>query len=250
MSEHDELESSVAAWVLGAVEAGEVDIVRAHIATCPICSETARRLARTVGALPLDVVELEPPARLRERILTAAAASGATATAPARPRTPIKEGRRSPRPRALSGTRRAAMPMFAAAAAVLLALVVGVVAGDVIGRSGSGTPAPVSRSSLVGHLGLAGAKASVIDLKSDGVALVDFSGLPQLDSGRVYEVWLITAGGRADPAGVFVPDSNGSKVVVIGRSLAGYTKMAITSEVAPAGTQAPTQQPQLYGNLA
>ena len=141
------------------------------------------------------------------------------------------------------------MSMYAAAAAVLLALVVGIVAGDVIGR-GAPASAPVVRSALVGHDGLAGARASVVDLKSDGVALVDFSGLPQLDTGKVYEIWLITAGGRADPAGVFVPDSNGSKFVLVSTSLAGYTEMAVTSEVGPAGTLAPTQQPQLYGNLA
>ena len=138
--------------------------------------------------------------------------------------------------------------IYAFAAAVLLALLVGVVAGDVIGR-GAPASAPVVRSALVGHQGLASARASVIDLKSDGVALVDFSGLPQLDSGKVYEVWLITAGGRPDPAGVFVPDSNGSKFVLVGKSLAGYTQMAITSEVGPAGAPAPTQQPELYGNL-
>jgi hypothetical protein len=138
--------------------------------------------------------------------------------------------------------------MYAAAAAVVLALVVGVVAGDMLGRGGP-APAQVVRSALVGHQGLAGARASVIDLRSDGVALVDFNGLPQLDSGKVYEIWLITPAGTADPAGVFVPDSNGSKFVLVGKSLAGYKEMAITSEVGPAGTLAPTQQPQLYGNL-
>ena len=141
------------------------------------------------------------------------------------------------------------MPAFAAAAVVVLALVVGFVAGDVIGR-GAPTPAPVVRSTLAGHGELAGARATVIDLKSEGVALVDFSGLPQLDSGKVYEIWLITASGRPDPAGVFVPDSNGSKFVLLSKSLADYTQMAVTSEEGPAGTLAPTQQPQLYGNLS
>ena len=249
MSEHEELEATVPAWVLGVVEVDEVEIVRAHIEACPICRETALRLERTVGALPLDVEEITPPARLRERILTAAAASREITTAPAVLRTQIKAPRRSPRPKSASGTPGRMMPMYAAAAGVVLALLVGVVAGDLIGRGAPASPA-VARSSLVGHQGLAGAKATVIDLKSDGVALVDFSGLPQLDSGRVYEVWLITAGGRADPAGVFVPDTNGSKVVLVGQSLAGYTEMAITNEVGPAGTQAPTQQPQLYGTLA
>jgi anti-sigma factor RsiW len=248
MSEHEELESSVAAWVLDAVDADEVDIVRTHIEGCPICREAAQRLGRTVGALPLDVEEVTPPARLRERILTAAAAAPGSAVVPA-PAARARAPRRAPRPTALSSTPPGLMSMYAAAAAVLLALLVGVVAGDVIGR-GAPTAAPVVRSALAGHQGLAGARASVIDLKSDGVALVDFSGLPQLDSGKVYEIWLITATGRADPAGVFVPDSNGSKFVLVGTSLAGYTEMAVTSEVGPAGTLAPTQQPELYGNLA
>ena len=249
MSEHEELESSVAAWLLGAVEADDVEIIHAHIEGCAICRETASRLGPTVGALSLNADDVEPPARLRERILTAAAASRGTATVPAGAPSRIKDRRPPPRPKAVSTSPRGMMPMYAAAAAVVLALVVGLVAGDVIGRGAPASP-PVARSSLVGHQGLAGAKASVINLRSDGVALVDFSGLPQLQSGKVYEVWLITAAGRADPAGVFVPDSNGSKVVLIATPLAGYTEMAITAEAGPAGTLAPTQQPELYGNLA
>ena len=249
MSEHEELESSVAAWVLGAVEADEVDVLRTHIEACPTCRETAVRLGRTVSALPLDVEEITPPARLRERILAAAATAPGSAMASARPATRTKERRRLPRPRALTVGPRGVMPAFAAAAVVVLALVVGFLAGDVIGR-GAPAPAPVVRSTLAGHGGLASARATVIDLKSEGVALVNFSGLPQLDSGRVYEIWLITASGRPDPAGVFVPDSNGSKFVLVSKSLADYAQMAVTSEEGPAGTLAPTQQPQLYGNLS
>jgi len=140
------------------------------------------------------------------------------------------------------------MPVYAAAAAVLLALLVGVAAGDVIGRSTPGST-QVVRTALVGHEGLAGARASVIDLRSDGVALVDFTGLPQLDSGKVYEIWLITSAGAADPAGVFVPDSNGGKVVLVGLPLTGYTQMAVTAEDAPNGSPTPSQPPELYGNL-
>jgi len=247
MSEHEELEGSVAAWVLDAVDSDEVDIVRTHIEGCPICREAVLQLGRTVGALPLDIEEVTPPARLRERILTAAAAAPDADAAPVIPAARTK-ARRAPRPRVLSTTPSGMMSMYAAAAAVVLALLIGIVAGDLIGR-GAPASAPVVRSALIGHDGFAGARASVIDLKSDGVALVDFSGLPQLDSGRVYEIWLITAGGRADPAGVFVPDSNGSKFVLVGTSLSGYTEMAVTSEVGPAGTLSPTQQPELYGNL-
>lgn len=48
---------------------------------------------------------------------------------------------------------------------------------------------------------------------------------------------------------VFVPDANGSKFDLVSKALAGYRQMAITARLGPAGTLAPTQQPQLYGNL-
>lgn len=249
MSEHDELESLVAAWVLDALEPGEVDVVRAHVEACPICRDTASRLRRAVGALPLEVEDVTPPAALRGRVLAAAATSQGSSRALALPKTRTKQYRPAIRSTNLSGQPRGWVSAYAVAASVVLALVVGLVAGDVIGRQAPAST-PVVRSALVGHQGLVSARANVIDLKSDGVALVDFSGMPQLDSGRVYEIWLITAGGRADPAGVFVPDTNGSKFVLVGRSLAGYVQMAVTIEVGPDGTLAPTQQPELYGSLA
>ena len=248
MSDHQELESLVAAWVLGAVEPDEVGTVRTHIEGCAICRETASRLGRAVDMLPLDVEEVEPPARLRERILASAAASGGAAAAPLRLPARSKARRPSSKP-ALSSGRGGWVPGYAAAAVVALALAAGLVTGDLVGRQAPPSASAVVRSTLVGHEGMAGASASVIDLKSEGVALVDFSHLPQPQSGKVYELWLITPSGHADPAGVFVPDPTGSKVVLVGKSLAGYTVMAVTTEAGPAGTQAPTQQPQLYGNL-
>jgi anti-sigma-K factor RskA len=249
MSEHDELELSVAAWVLGAIsEADEAEELRLHLPGCPSCREAAARLSLAVGALPLAVEEVTPPARLRERVLGAAAASRGSVAAPAPVRVEPRRPARVTTARRGSGGWR---PAFAAAAAVLLALVVGVIGGDLLGRTSvPQAPGAVARYTIVGSQELAGAKASIIDLKADGVALVDFTGLPPVQSGKVYEVWLITPGGRADPAAVFVPDSNGSKVVLVNHSLSGYSVMAVTREAGPAGTGAPTEQPQMAGNLA
>jgi len=101
----------------------------------------------------------------------------------------------------------------------------------------------------VGHGTLAGARGTVINLKVEGVALVDFNGLPPLAKGKVYQLWLITPGGHPDSAAVFVPDSNGGKVVLVGLPLSGYSQMAVTAEDAPNGSPTPSQQPELYGNL-
>jgi anti-sigma factor RsiW len=247
MSDHEELESNVAAWVLGALDPEEAAVVQSHVEGCASCRETAARLQRAVTALPLVVEEVAPPARLRERVLAAAVASSGSTAAPSRVRAKATPPARS----RVFAPLFDRLPVYAAAAAVVVALVAGLVAGDVVGRSGQVTPpSQVARFTLSGHESLTGAKATVIDLKSDGLALVDFSGLPAVGQGRVYEVWLITSGGRADPAAVFVPDSNGSKVVLVNRALQGYSLMAITNEAGPDGTQAPTQKPQLYGTVA
>src|SRR6266852_1831655 len=88
MSDHEELESSVAAWVLGALEADEAASIRVHVDGCATCQQTVARLRRAAAALPLEVEEISPPARLRERVYVAAAAARASTipSAPARKR--------------------------------------------------------------------------------------------------------------------------------------------------------------------
>ena len=86
MSDHEGLESNVAAWVLGALDRGEAEEVQAHVEGCASCRETVARLQRAVGAMPLAVDEVAAPARLRERVLAAAAASSGPTGAPSRAR--------------------------------------------------------------------------------------------------------------------------------------------------------------------
>ena len=243
MSDHEELESSVAAWVLGALDPDEAETMRTHAAGCAACTEAAGRLRRVVGALPLAVEEATPPARLRERVLAAAAASRRPSEVPS----PIHP--RPVRPRGPRVTAR--IPLYAVAAVTMIALLAGVLVGETAFH-GSQPPAAsqVTRFTLAGHQDMSGAEGMVIDLKSDGLTLIDFRGLPALAGGRVYEVWLIRAGGNPEPVAVFVPDSNGAKVVLVSRSLAGYSVMAVTNEPGPDGSLAPTQTPQLYGNVA
>jgi anti-sigma-K factor RskA len=248
MSDHEELESTVAAWVLGALEADEAASIRVHIEGCATCQQTAARLRRAAAALPLEVEEISPPARLRERVYVAAAAARASTvpSAPARKR--VVPARRGWKPAA--AIRFGRLPTLLAAASVVLALLIGLAAGNVIGRN-SVTPAvaQVARYQLVGHGTLAGAHGTVVNLKLEGVALVDFNGLPPPAKGKVYQLWLITPGGHPDSAAVFVPDSNGGKVVLVGLPLTGYSQMAVTAEDAPNGSPAPSQQPELYGNV-
>jgi anti-sigma-K factor RskA len=184
--------------------------------------------SRLLDALALGVEPVTPPAGLRERILSAATADSGDHVVPLRWR------------------RRARVPIGAVAAAVVIALL----AGSVVGRLTAPPPPPaVTHFTIAGHGAFDGVTAKVVDLKSDSVALVTFSGLPFPPIGKVYEMWLITPGGRAVPAGVFTPDANGNAVVVVDQSLDGYKLMAVTVEGRP-GVDQPTQQPQIYGTVA
>lgn len=248
MSDHEELEGSVAAWVLGALDVDEAESLRVHVEGCASCREVAGRLRRVAGALPLAVEEVVPPPRLRERVL---AAAGSTPRASGKPVavSTRRAGRRRPLPSLVMGISRR-LPLYAVAAVAVIALLVGALIGQTMRAPQPPAQSQVSRFTLAGHQDMSGAQAMVIDLRTDGLALVDFRGLPALGSGRVYEVWLIRSGGNPEPAAVFVPDSNGAKVVLVSRSLAGYSVMAVTNEPGPDGSPAPTQQPQLYGKVA
>jgi anti-sigma-K factor RskA len=228
--QHDAMADAVAAYVLGSLEPAEAAAVRAHLEGCESCRSLLLRLRSTVAALPLAVDEVAPPPGLRERVLS-------LTPPPARP--------------VVAARTESARSWWAiVAAAALVAFALGGGLGYGLGTSLE-RPAPstaaVVRASMSGTGSLAGAHADVIDLRQDGYTLVDFSGMPAPGQDRVYELWLIPAGGKPIPALVFLPDANGSKLVVVDRSLAGIQTLAVTSEQGPRGVDAPTQQPQMTG---
>jgi anti-sigma-K factor RskA len=175
------------------------------------------------AAIGLAVEPVAPPEGLRERILSAA-----------EPRIPVL-------------TQRRRLPWSLLAAAMVLISVAAFLLGQTIHREGVSGPTVFA---MAGHGTLQGAAAKVTDLNADRIAVVEFNGMPPPPPGKVYELWLITADGRADSAGVFVPDSSGHTVVVVDRSLEGYSVIAVTVETGPSGVSSPTQQPAMTGNIA
>ncbi|HEV2012040.1 MAG TPA: anti-sigma factor [Candidatus Limnocylindria bacterium] len=60
-------------YAVGALRSAEADRVTAHLAGCPACRAELAEIATVVNALPDTVAPREPPARLKDRILSAAA---------------------------------------------------------------------------------------------------------------------------------------------------------------------------------
>jgi anti-sigma-K factor RskA len=247
MIDHAELETLVAAYLLGAAETEEAEAIRTHLDGCIDCRQLAARLRRAVGLLPMAAELEHPPARLKEAILAAAAASPR-----GQPHSPVfvRSLRRTRRARSwwlsLAATaRRQLQPVVAGLLVALLGL--GAWNLWLLGQL-SRSRENVAKITLSGSGQLLGAEAMVVDFRDQGVALVSFSRLPRLPAGEVYELWLIPRGGQPMPAGVFQPESDGSKTLVLVKDLRRYQVIAVTLEAGPDGAPAPSQAPGISGN--
>jgi anti-sigma-K factor RskA len=239
-SDHDRMEELVAACALGACDEEERRAVAAHLPGCPSCRALAERFARTVDAIPLGVDDVRPPARLRARILEAAAAQRPAAEEP-EPARILTLPRRPP-----PAAPRRRLPLPWALVATLTVALVGLAAWNVaLGRM---LAAPPAHYPVVGTGTMASASGTVVEYRQDA-ALVSLMGMPQPPDGKVYQLWLIDDAGKTLSAGVFTPARDGSARVGIDHSLANVRTVAVTQEVGPRGAQAPTQKPELAGQI-
>ena len=79
---HAALRASIAAAVLDAADPVEEARVEAHMRSCPSCQELARRLTQAAAAVAFSVEEVQPPPRLRDRIINALKDSSQRPTTP------------------------------------------------------------------------------------------------------------------------------------------------------------------------
>jgi anti-sigma-K factor RskA len=246
IARHAEARDLLGAFALGAIDAEEAALVRSHLATCAACQAEIAGLWAMVEGLRDTVEPLEPPPALRDRIAAAVmaetastphgpAAAPETAAFPSGPTiTPVERLSEPIRKPASFWSR--ATP-WAAAAAVLLLLSAGLLVWNLRLREQIGT-APVAETIALAPTDVApDASGAVTYLPDDELFFVDVRDLPPLESGQVYEVWLIGGDGVPAPAGVFDQPTDRHAIVADGTQ---YDTLAITAEPGPLGTEAPT----------
>jgi anti-sigma-K factor RskA len=197
-----DLHELTAAYALDALDADEAEAYEAHLAQCESCRAELAELSETATALAFGVDSPAPPPRLRSAILDAAAAE----------RTNVV-----PLPR-----RQWSFRVAAAAAAVAACAAVG------LGVWGA------SRSTKTEAL------SAVVVVGADRHATLTVSGLARAPHGKTYEAWIIPAGGRARPAGLF-PGGRTSVVHLRGTVPAGAVVAATVEQAG--GATAPTTPP-------
>jgi anti-sigma-K factor RskA len=224
----DEVREIAAPFVLGALDADEMDAVRGHLASCAQAHPEFAELGSVVPVLAASVPVVEPPPALKDRLMAAAAADlearrGAAAIA-ADPVLPIGAVPDPDpivvMPRAATGTSVAGWAMRIAA--VLAIVVLGGWNLLLQGQLATAQSYEQAVSAVLDVAGQDGSLTAVLTAEGDGgptgLAAVSAAGevtlamrdLPATSGGQVYEAWVIAGDGVPVPLGDFQVDSAGT----------------------------------------
>ena len=233
MTEHvsDDLEL----FALGALGPGDADRVTTHLAGCGICQRALAEIATVVNALPDMVPPREPPADLKQRILSAASAD----IRPARRR----ETAWSFRPA------RSWLPVGALAAVVVLLAAVDLGSLRQLQAADSQRAQYSLIAEKVAHGGRSWYMAGLDQWQGSGGTLfapakpalkpfVVFHDLPSLQGspgGAMYALWLVDPDGHWTRGANFAPDGHGVQSVDLGVPVEAFTWCAVTIELSPEG---------------
>jgi hypothetical protein len=239
---HEELLELGAAYVLDALDADELEAVRAHLSSCPLDHSELADLASVVPLLAQDIPQVEPPAGLRDRIMAAAAADQAadrTSTTPAPVAERTVQERTQPAPEATAAeaapiafpsaeerTTRAERTtsrgtwVLRIAAVLAIALLGGwnlLLQGQINDAKAfqQEVAAVVEVASQPGSLtavlrGENGGPSGLAAISADGSMSVALQGLPPTSGSQVYEAWMIGPDGVPVALGGFPLASGGT----------------------------------------
>lgn len=219
---HDAMKSLVAAYVLGAVPAGEEPSIRAHLLTCEECLAEADAYASAASQLAL-AVEPEPPAAgLEARVLEQIRSERVEATT-------------------VSAAPRRRLGLAWAFGLACLLLAAGFATAYFAARGDLEEQKRIASALLRGDEGmkLQGEGVAAVVPTEDGALLVA-EGLADPPEDRTYQLWLLE-GTEPVSGGTFDVD-DGRAIVEVDRSLEGFDGAAVTVEP-EGGSPAPTTEP-------
>lgn len=224
-----DLHHLAAAYALDALDADERAAFEAHAPTCAICSGEVADFRETAAVLAADVAT-PPPAELKASVMAEIARTRQLSPR----RTEVVALDRARRPR------RALTALAGAAAAAIL-----VVSTALVVRSGTDEFGPLleaADASFVTLEGEGGSIEAVWSAELDQV-LVQATSLPSPGDGRSYALWSLRDD-VATPAGLFVPDGDGTVVAVLDLDDLDPTAWGVTIE--PDGGSPQPTGPVLY----
>lgn len=217
-------------YALGCLDSTDADAVRAHLASCEDCRRELASFARVVDGLAAAVPAVDPPPALEKRLREALG-----------------------RPAAVTRGRFAAAIArrpWLSVAAVLLVFFLG--AGNVLqwtgilparGPRGNGPLLTIPLEGVgAGH----GAFGTVVLDRNDRDGVMAVTGMPALQPGQQYQLWLVRGSERRS-AGVFSVDGEGYGTLVMTVPADFRDFRALGVSVEPAGGSAAPTGPRVMG---
>ena len=191
-------------WALRALEPDDEHVLRAHLPGCAVCQEIVRSTEQVTALLGGSVPQEDPPARLRQQVLGAAAHTPQEAYEPLPFRLGSSLSQSPGRPAEIVGTprpRNRVMQLAAAAVVVVLAAAVGVLGWQVNRLDGQ----QQSQSQLLSVLSDPtmhrtvlregdGQEAAVLLSSPASAAVVPLGLRPNNASDQIYVVWGLSTG--------------------------------------------------------
>jgi anti-sigma-K factor RskA len=229
--DHTAYRDEVAAYLLGALSDAERASFEQHLAGCPECRHELERLRPAADLLPRSVEQVEPPPSLKRSLMEVvdreAASQGARRSLGGRLRG------------LLGGSLRPALT----AAAILLAVVVGYGANQLLGED---DPRTLNASVRQGVLPDASGRLELQGEGEDG-AILEVRGMPSLPDGRVYQAW-VERDGMIDPQPTFEVGADGGGAAAVPDDLSDAQAVHLTREPR-GGSRAPSEEPILTVRL-
>ena len=230
---NDRFTDDVGAYLLGALDASELDAFETHLEGCERCRRDVKRLSVARDALPRSVDQFAPPASIKAALMETVRAEAARSS------TTVAESRR-PHWR----ERLLARPSFAAAAAAVV-LAVGVALGALVGAPGGGDDGDEGArtlSAVVDQTRMPAGKASLV-LPEDGApgGHLRVEAMQQPQNGKVYEVW-VKRGDRVTPSSLFTVGRDGDGTAAIPDDLRDADAVMVTREP-NGGSKKPSEPP-------
>lgn len=217
--DHEERRDELAAYLLGALEPGEVAGLEQHLAGCEECRVELEWLRPAAQMLPESVQRLEPPAQLRAQIMAEVDANA---------------GKK--RPGVFFGFRARTLSLRPAVGLAGLALLVAGVAGYAIHDDSNGGGSSAT-TVAAGHP--PGVTAKMVREGNSGT--LRLANVHQLPSDKVLQAW-VQRGKRIESAKtLFVPNRDGTATAVID-DMQGVNTVMVTAEPR-GGSSYPTSKP-------
>jgi anti-sigma-K factor RskA len=222
------------AYVLGALDAHEVEPFREHLAACAACREEVAQLQGVTDALAIAVPRAQAPADLRARLMAVVGGEAELLRA---------AGHDADRPtRARPLWRWRLLPALAATGA----LAAGVLIGALAINTGSGQQTRVIQATV---LAPAGHDATAALRKVDSHVELQVTGMPAPALGRIYEVWLKRGSQSPIPTdALFSVTGRGDGTVGVPGDLRGVSKVMVTEEPL-GGSLKPTRSPVIVASV-